>query len=105
MDGELHAAIARIIEKGVLADALIHGDRTVEDVAARFRELNAGSPAEYDRPDDDPSVSADEAAYRQVARFVKIRGRADSARVSAVLHALEAEMARRFPPVAAVHAL
>jgi hypothetical protein len=101
LDGELdagaRAVTARIAEKLRLAEALIRGNRTPDDVAARFRELNAGAPGRQDLAEHGPAADPVELAYRQVARFVHSLARVDPARAAAVLKALALEIARRFP--------
>lgn len=92
---------ARVSEKLALIDQLIRGERTLDAVADRFRELNAGCRNAYlILADAYPTASEEELAYRQVVLFVRA-SKPYSTLVAAVLPRLEAEVTRRFPPAAA----
>jgi hypothetical protein len=105
LDAECRGARGRNQDKATLTEALVRGERTMEDVAAQFRKLNAGAPCPYAVLQDRfPSAGEAELSYRQVVLFV--RGMAPHrAGAGAALPALEAEVARRFPPATDVPAV
>jgi hypothetical protein len=102
LDAQCRDVAGRVVEKLSLTDQLIRGERTLGDVAARFRELDGPSPASYRfQAKDHPTATEEELAYRQVLTFVR-RSKSHPALVPAVLPALEAELAQRFPSAAAL---
>jgi hypothetical protein len=91
----------RVTEKVALTEALVRGDRTLDDVAARFRELNAAGGSGYGGwAKMYPTAGEEELAYRQVIGYVRMAVQADRSRPVAALRRLEADLSRRYPPAA-----
>jgi hypothetical protein len=96
LDAERGAVVSRIEEKEALAAALVRGERTLDDVADRFAELNGPAPVLLlPGPSHDRAASAEELAYHEVVGYV--RSLSKDNRAAAVLPGLEAEVSRRFP--------
>jgi hypothetical protein len=97
LEAHHQAVVARLSERCALVEAMVRGDRTLADVAARFRELNAESPNAFgDLRRKYPNAGADELAHRQVIRFVRNRADGRSAAYANALPRFEAEFTSHF---------
>ena len=97
LDARAGRVLGRIADKTELAAALVRGERTLDEVAAGFRELNAGARIPYGRHGRAESAAGEEElAYRQVLTYVR-NVRADPERRAEVVRGVEEELDRRFP--------
>jgi hypothetical protein len=95
--------LARIARKTEVADALLRGELTLTEAAARFREVNGSDPvalAELRRTH--PGAGDDELTYRQVIHFAYAGPRWPAARWVPRLRQLEAEFHATFPAAAPI---
>lgn len=99
LDAKHRAVVARILEREEITAALVRGEVTLEQAAARFLDLNA-DPAVRDAVRQQHLARSDlEAAYRQVLGFVRGLAHEDPNRLRDLIARLEGEVARKFPPV------
>ena len=101
LDARIAEAQHRIGLRREVARDLVAGRVTLGQAADRFREMNEAHPAAlHFHSLQFPSATEEELLARQVLGFVRALGYTDPAAQRA-LPALEAEVARRFPPSAA----
>jgi hypothetical protein len=99
LDDQTRQVTQRLSEKVTLAKALARGEGTLDEAAARFRELNGPDRDGYRALTREfPSAGEEELAYRQVVMFVRMAAEADRAVGATVLRRLDADLARRYPP-------
>ena len=102
LDDQTRQVADRLTRKIALADSLARGERTLDEVATRFRELNGPDRAAYrSLAREYPAAGDEELAYRQAIGFVRMAVKADRTRPATILPRLEADLARRFPPAGA----
>jgi hypothetical protein len=90
--------LSRIVLKTDVADALVRGELTLDEAAARFREINGADPtALVELRRLFPGASDDELTYRQVIHFAYAGSRWPAAKWLPRLRQLEAEFHSRFP--------
>ncbi|HKB04153.1 MAG TPA: hypothetical protein VKD90_18160 [Gemmataceae bacterium] len=98
LDDQARQVTRRLTEKVALAEALACGEEKLDEVAARFRELNGPGRDVYRAlADEYPTAGEEELAYRQVIAFVRMAARAGRSGASVVVRRLETEFAVRYP--------
>jgi hypothetical protein len=98
LDDQTRQIAQRLTEKLTLAKALARGEGTLDEAAARFRELNGPDRDGYRAlAREFPNAGEEELAYRQVVMFVRMAAKDDCAVPATVLRRLEADLARRYP--------
>jgi hypothetical protein len=98
LDDQREEIRRRSQDKAAIVQALLRGDLTFSQSAARFRAANAGAGKAYGLlPDLYPWAAEEELSFRQVVCYIRGLTRANSARAVALLPGLEADVARRFP--------
>jgi hypothetical protein len=92
------SVIERVVAKQEVTAALLRGELTLAQAAARFRAVNGANPDAIDRLRPlYPDAGEDELAFRQVFHFAYRDHRVPPGVVAARLPQLEAEFRAHFP--------